>query len=92
MVFVATRQRDVYDLHMVAKGELIRSALQAIELNVFIDAHPEKLGKLPVKMILREDSNVAEAIDSQVVVQMKIDVLKHPVESRVIGVSGRFSQ
>ncbi len=50
------------------------------------------LRKLPVKMILRKYSNIAEVIDTKVVVQMRIDVLKHLVESRVIGVNGRFSQ
>jgi len=64
MVFVATRQLDIDNLHMVAKGKLIRSSFQAIELNVFVDANSEKLRELPVKMILRECSNVAEAIDT----------------------------
>jgi hypothetical protein len=53
---------------MIAKGKLIRSTLQAIELNVFVYANPEKLRELPVKMILRECSNVAEAIDTKVIV------------------------
>lgn len=68
MVFVATRQRDIDDLHMVTKGKLIRSALQAIDLNVFVYANPKKLRELPVKMILRECSNIAEAIDIKVIV------------------------
>jgi len=63
-----------------------------MELNIFVYANPEKLRELPVKMILRECSNVAQAIDSKVVVQMRIDVLKHLTESKVIGVNGRFSQ
>jgi hypothetical protein len=64
---------------------LIRSALQAIELNIFGYANPETLRELSVEMMLREGSNVAKAI-------MRIDVLQHPVESRVIGVNSRFSQ
>jgi hypothetical protein len=45
-----------------------------------------------VKMILRECSNVAEAIDRQIIIQMRIDILKYLAESRAIGVNSRLIQ
>ena len=59
---------------------------------MFVNTNPEKLRELPVKMILRECRNAAELIDSKVVIQMSINVLKHLAESSVIGVNSRCSQ
>jgi hypothetical protein len=76
----------------MAKGEQERGALQALQLNVLVDAQPVERGELPVEVELREGSDAAEPFHAQVIVQVLVDELEHLSEPGEVCVRVRCRQ
>ena len=85
---VSAVERDLQDGLILSERELVRGALETRELHVSVDADPEEGGELPMEMIPRESRDPAQRVDAQILVEMLLDMLEHPLEPGPIMVGG----
>lgn len=68
----------------VPVGQPVRSAFHAGELNIAMDGQPEGGLELPVEMEFREGRDAADRVQIQVVVQMLVYVVQHPLHPGMV--------
>ena len=68
----------------------VRSALHTGKLDIAMDRQPEGRRELPVEMIFRIGRDAAQRIQVQIVVQMLVDVVQHPLHPGMVALKRRL--
>jgi len=76
--------RYVRDALRVPVGQPVRRPLHAGELDVAMHGEPEGCRGLPVEVIFREGCDPAHSVQVQVIFQMPVDVIQHPLHPGMV--------
>ena len=66
--------------------------MHAGELDITMHGQPEGRRELPVEVIFRESRDAAHRIQVQIVVQMLVNVIQHPLHPGMIVVNRRLQR
>ena len=87
---IAGIHRYVGDALRVPVGQPVGCPLHAGELDVAMHGKPEGRRELPVEVIFREGGDAAHRIQVQIVVQMPVNVIQHPLHPGMVVVNRRL--
>lgn len=86
---VAGVHGDIRDALVTPVGQPERGPLHAGELDVAMHRETEGRRELPVEVVLRVGGDAAQRVEVQIVVEMPIDMVQHPLHPGMVGLKRR---